>query len=104
MARTSQIRQRIADEKQNGGHAYDAVSPAVDPSEKTDYTRWRLLDDNGRQTWHYLESDEEVAKWPQTTADKYFLGLPTVRYSRTQAVSRILYAYHWSACQFIDVA
>ncbi|GME60715.1 putative oxidosqualene:lanosterol cyclase [Neofusicoccum parvum] len=80
MARTSQIRQRIAAEKQNGvvnGHANGPASSAVDPSEKTDYTRWRLLDENGRQTWHYLESDEEAAKWPQTTADKYFLGLPT---------------------------
>lgn len=45
---------------------------------KTDYTRWRLRDDRGRQTWHYLESDEECEKWPQTVADKYFLGLPTV--------------------------
>lgn len=47
--------------------------------EKTDYTRWRMLDDNGRQTWHYLESDEEVKKWPQNVADKYYLGLATVR-------------------------
>lgn len=46
---------------------------------KTDYSRWRLLDEKGRQTWHYLEDDEEVKKWPQSTADKYFLGLPTVR-------------------------
>lgn len=45
---------------------------------KTDYSRWRLLDDRGRQTWHYLESDEENAKWPQSIADKYHLGLPTV--------------------------
>ncbi|OJJ48455.1 hypothetical protein ASPZODRAFT_150681 [Penicilliopsis zonata CBS 506.65] len=44
---------------------------------KTDPLRWRLLDDRGRQTWHYLESDEELAKWPQSVADKYFLGLPT---------------------------
>lgn len=45
---------------------------------KTDYSRWRLLDDRGRQTWHYLENDEENEKWPQSVADKYFLGLPTV--------------------------
>lgn len=45
---------------------------------KTDYSRWRLLDDRGRQTWHYLESDEENEKWPQSIADKYFLGLPLV--------------------------
>jgi lanosterol synthase len=46
--------------------------------ERTDYSRWRLLDERGRQTWHYLENDEDAAEWPQTTADKYFLGLPTV--------------------------
>ncbi|CAO2647397.1 Nn.00g083190.m01.CDS01 [Neocucurbitaria sp. VM-36] len=45
--------------------------------EKTDYTRWRLKDDRGCQTWHYLESEEEVKAWPQSTADKYFLGLNT---------------------------
>jgi lanosterol synthase len=47
-------------------------------SERTDYTRWRLLDERGRQTWHYLEDDEDAKEWPQSTADKYFLGLPTV--------------------------
>jgi lanosterol synthase len=47
--------------------------------QKTDLTRWRLLDDRGRQTWHYLNSDEEVKKWPQSTADKWYLGLDTVR-------------------------
>ena len=45
---------------------------------KTDYSRWRLQDDQGRQTWHYLQTDEELKKWPQTTADKYHLGLDTV--------------------------
>jgi len=47
-------------------------------SERTDYSRWRLLDERGRQTWHYLEDDEDAKEWPQSTADKYFLGLPTV--------------------------
>jgi len=46
--------------------------------EKTDYTRWRLLDERGRQTWHYLETDEQVKNWPQSAADKYHLGLSTV--------------------------
>lgn len=41
---------------------------------RTDYSRWRMLDEGGRQTWHYLEDDAAVEKWPQTTADKYFLG------------------------------
>ncbi|KAM3068894.1 Lanosterol synthase erg7A [Clarireedia jacksonii] len=45
--------------------------------ERTDYSRWRLLDEKGRQTWHYLEGDEAAQEWPQSIADKYFLGLPT---------------------------
>ena len=48
---------------------------------KTDYTRWRLRDDRGVQTWHYLESEEEVKAWPQSTADKWYLGLDTVSYA-----------------------
>ncbi|KAG9806098.1 oxidosqualene-lanosterol cyclase, partial [Aureobasidium melanogenum] len=44
--------------------------------QKTDATRWRLRDVGGEQTWHYL-SEEQAKEWPQTTADKYFLGLPT---------------------------
>lgn len=48
--------------------------------DRTDYSRWRLLDERGRQTWHYLADDEAAKKWPQSTADKYFLGLPTVKY------------------------
>lgn len=47
--------------------------------DKTDYSRWRLRDDRGRQTWHYLKTDKEMEEWPQSVADKYFLGLPTVR-------------------------
>lgn len=47
-------------------------------SNRTDYIRWRLLDERGRQTWHYLEDEEDVEDWPQSTADKYFLGLPLV--------------------------
>lgn len=47
-------------------------------ADRTDYSRWRLLDDNGRQTWHYLEDDEDAKEWPQSTADKYFLDIPTV--------------------------
>ncbi|KAI0997606.1 Lanosterol synthase [Podosphaera aphanis] len=45
--------------------------------ERTDYSRWRLLAEKGRHTWHYLETDAEIQKWPQSFADKYFLGLPT---------------------------
>lgn len=46
--------------------------------QKTDYSRWRLLDEHGRHTWHYLSTDAQSKAWPQTTADKYHLGLPTV--------------------------
>lgn len=56
-----------------GGHDLDPNS------EKVDRSRWRLLDESGRHTWHYLKTDKEVQEWPQSTADKYHLGLPTVR-------------------------
>jgi len=46
--------------------------------ETTDHSRWRMRDDQGRHTWHYLEDDEAVKDWPQTYADKYYLGLPLV--------------------------
>ena len=46
---------------------------------KTDPTRWRCRDDEGRLTWHYLADDEAAKEWPQTYADKYYLGLPLVR-------------------------
>ncbi|CAD6500406.1 BgTH12-07583 [Blumeria graminis f. sp. triticale] len=45
--------------------------------ERTDVRRWRLLADKGRHTWHYLENDDQLKEWPQSIADKYFLGLPT---------------------------
>jgi len=46
--------------------------------DKTDYTRWRMLNEDGKHTWHYLDDDETVRKWPQTLADKYYLGIPLV--------------------------
>jgi len=50
----------------------------------TDYTRWRLLvNDGGRHTWHYLQTDEEVARWPQNEVDRFWLGMKTVRLFRT---------------------
>ncbi|KAG4219745.1 hypothetical protein PC116_g31776 [Phytophthora cactorum] len=48
--------------------------------EKTDLRRWRMLDEKGRHTWHYLEDDKAVQKWPQSYADKWYLGLDTVRF------------------------
>ena len=37
-----------------------------------------MLDDEGRHTWHYLETKEQAKKWPQSIADKWYLGLETV--------------------------
>lgn len=48
---------------------------AVELEESTDLRRWRLADDRGRQTWHYMSTDEGVRSWPQSTVDKYHLGL-----------------------------
>lgn len=48
----------------------------------TDLTRWRLLDERGRQTWHYLATDEEVQAWPQSLCDKHHLDLPLVSIHR----------------------
>jgi len=58
-------------------------------SARTDYTRWRLLDEAGRQTWHYLESDEEVKAWPQSIADKWHLNMPTVGYHLQNISARL---------------
>ncbi len=44
----------------------------------TDRSRWRLLDERGRQTWMYLNTKEESKAWPQSIADKYHLGLQVV--------------------------
>jgi len=45
----------------------------------TDYSRWRLLvNDGGRHTWHYLHTDEELERWPQNDVDRYWLGLGLV--------------------------
>jgi len=70
---------RPLDEKSEEERLEAAKRPKL--SERTDYSRWRLQNDEGRQTWHYLEDDELVKDWPQTFADKYWLGLPIVRYS-----------------------
>jgi lanosterol synthase len=65
----------------SNGHAYQyrhLPSGNLRPlNEKTDRSRWRLLDEQGRHTWHYLESDEQVKEWPQTIADRYHQGLDT---------------------------
>ncbi|CAG8730053.1 31988_t:CDS:10, partial [Racocetra persica] len=43
--------------------------------ETTDKSRWRLEVDHGKQTWHYLESNDEIKNWSQTACDRYWLGL-----------------------------
>lgn len=85
MARSSAQRRAIIGPQSNGkvqGWADEKQTSTVSASsladKKTDYLRWRLLDERGRQTWHYLDIDEQVKDWPQSTADKYHLGLPTV--------------------------
>ena len=66
-------------EKRSIDSTDDEVIPAKRPklSERTDYSKWRLLDEKGRQTWHYLD-DEQAKEWPQSDADKWFLCLPLV--------------------------
>ncbi|KAL4808151.1 terpene synthase [Aspergillus unguis] len=45
-------------------------------SAPTDPTRWRLIVDEGVHQWRYL-GEVDSARQPQSTAEKYFLGLPT---------------------------
>ncbi|GAO18523.1 hypothetical protein UVI_02054650 [Ustilaginoidea virens] len=42
----------------------------------TDRTRWRIKDDDSRHTWQYLTDEKAAKDWPQSFAEKYFLGLP----------------------------
>ena len=45
----------------------------------TDYSRWKLTyTEDGGHIWKYL-NDEELKAAPQTTVEKYWLGLPLVR-------------------------
>ena len=66
------------------GHANGHV--VTGDNERTDYTRWRLLDEQGRHTWHYLASDDELKAWPQSIADKHHLGFDTVSSLNMQSV------------------
>ncbi len=79
MTRAELVARKVANGKLPTVEKGATLDGAEVESEKTDYTRWRLLDERGRQTWHYLENDEELKTWPQSTADKYHLGLPTVK-------------------------
>jgi lanosterol synthase len=77
MARTRASKAAAGDSNGNANGTTTLASEKTSDT-KTDYSRWRLQDDNGRHTWHYLNTDEEVKKWPQSIADKWFLGMPTV--------------------------
>ncbi|CRK39121.1 hypothetical protein BN1708_016715 [Verticillium longisporum] len=44
--------------------------------EKTDVSRWRLNDEDGRHRWVYVEDNQALKDWPQSYAEKYYLGLP----------------------------
>ena len=59
-------------------HLNGTTVASINEQLTTDIHRWRLRDEAGQQTWHYLASDEEVKAWPQSAADRYFLGLPLV--------------------------
>lgn len=74
MVREKQANGHATHEKQQNGSAVSHVTR----DEATDIERWRLLDERGQQTWHYLETDEQVNDWPQSAADRYHLGLPLV--------------------------
>ena len=79
MARTNGVTNGVTKRGANGSapNGLKGATTLKNGDVKTDYTRWRLKDDRGCQTWHYLETDEELKAWPQHTADKYFLGLDT---------------------------
>ncbi|KAL2040524.1 hypothetical protein N7G274_006503 [Stereocaulon virgatum] len=61
---------------EEGPHNGSAITPSIEQVERTDIYRWRLRDERGCQTWHYLRTDQETEVWPQSIADRYFLGLP----------------------------
>lgn len=46
--------------------------------ETTDKTKWRVNDEDGRHRWTYLEDDAAAKAWPQSYAEKYYLGLDLV--------------------------
>jgi lanosterol synthase len=72
---------RRGEAKQANGSANGSIKHEDVVDLKTDHTRWRMKNDDGRQTWHYLESDDELKAWPMTSADKYYLGMDTAGYT-----------------------
>lgn len=69
---------RRGDVKEANGSANGSAKQDHQVDLKTDHLRWRMKDVDGRQTWHYLESEEQLKAWLMTSADKYYLGMDTV--------------------------
>lgn len=81
MASTSGRSNGAAQSRKRAGNGDESQAMPKRPKigTKTDFTRWRVKDDESRHTWHYLEDDEAVKAWPQSVAEKWYLGLPLVR-------------------------
>lgn len=61
------------------GNDDDQSAPKIPKlASKTDISRWRLKDDESRHTWHYID-EKEAKEWPQSDADKWYLGQDLVR-------------------------
>ena len=85
MARLRQKPMNGAPPEEKGSASTVLVEESAD--QRTDPRRWRMLDEGGRHTWHYLLSEEQAKAWPQSTADKWYLGLPTVSQTPTKRSS-----------------
>lgn len=48
------------------------------PPQMTDLSRWRLRDDDGCHTWHFLADESAALHWPQSDAERSYLGMPLV--------------------------
>lgn len=76
------VRKRGEAQQQPNGHLNGGPVEPEARDAKTDHSRWRMLDERGRQTWHYLKDEEELRKWPMSVADKWYLGMETVSFLR----------------------
>ncbi|KAH8880592.1 terpene synthase [Thozetella sp. PMI_491] len=72
VTRSSTRRKQVVEEQDDAERSPKRAKVA----DSTDHSRWRMRDDQGRLSWHYLEADEQLKEWPQSYADKYYLGLP----------------------------
>lgn len=72
-------KKRLSSSNGVNGHSDEHDTKRQKVAEPVDRTRWRMKSDDGRHTWHYLDDDAAVKEWPQSYADKWYLGLPLVR-------------------------